>query len=81
LTADGVEQTCVQYGQACLVARIKQNDFIIQNKIIDYHVYSYVFAEEISIEIVEHIFHIENSMKLEEDEIFNEKFIIPSMDN
>ncbi len=54
---------------------------MIQNKIIDYHVYSYVFAEEISIEIVEHIFHIENSMKLEEDEICNEKFIIPSIDN
>jgi hypothetical protein len=33
---------------------------------MNYHVYSYVFEEEISIEIVVHIFHIENSVKLEE---------------
>lgn len=65
LTAEGVEQTCVQYGQACLVARMKV-DLIVEDWIDDYHVYSYVFVEVISIEIVERIFHIENSPKLEE---------------
>ena len=50
---------------------------------MDYHVYSYVSEEVISIGTVENIFRIENSMKLNDDEIFRVKIlsIVPSMDN